>query len=138
MQQVKLALSLAAAFGAGVATRVLNPAYQAVDLGLEGSFLAGLVGGYSTGLMAGALISIPAMFPGEFMSMPLFAAVGVLGGLLRDIAPDKEEIWGKWLARRHRRGFLSWVVVNRLLVRYALPAAIAVHSVCRRVSEGVT
>src|ERR1700730_5830337 len=93
VQRVKLALSMAAAFGAGVATRVLNPAYQAVDLGLEGSFLSGLVGGYLTGLMAGALISIPAMFPGAFMSMPLFAAVGVLGGLLRDIAPDKEEIW---------------------------------------------
>ena len=92
-QQMKLALSLAAAFGAGVATRVLNPAYQAVDLGLEGSFLSGLLGGYSTGLVAGALIAIPAMFPGEFMSMPLFAGVGVLGGMLRDIAPDKEEIW---------------------------------------------
>src|SRR5881392_1226959 len=51
MQRVKLALSLTAAFGAGVAVRVLNPAYQAVDLGLEGSFLSGLVGGYMTGLM---------------------------------------------------------------------------------------
>ena len=27
------------------------------------------------------------------MSMILFAAVGVLGGLLRDVAPDKEAIW---------------------------------------------
>jgi two-component system LytT family sensor kinase len=27
------------------------------------------------------------------MSMPLLAAVGVLGGLLRDVAPDKEAIW---------------------------------------------
>src|SRR5438132_10623122 len=93
MQQVKLALSLAAAFGAGVATRVLNPAYQAVDLGLEGSFLAGLLGGYLTGLLAGALISLPAMFKGELMSMLLFAAAGVLAGLLRDVAPDTEEIW---------------------------------------------
>ena len=33
------------------------------------------------------------MFNGELMSMPLFAAVGVLGGLLRDVAPDKEAIW---------------------------------------------
>src|SRR5208283_1995981 len=29
----------------------------------------------------------------EWMSMVLFAAVGVLGGLLRDLAPDKEAIW---------------------------------------------
>jgi RNA-directed DNA polymerase len=47
-------------------------------------------------------------------------------------------IWRKWLARRRRRGFLSWAVFGRLLKRYALPAAIAVHSVCRRVSEPVT
>ena len=67
--------------------------YEAVDLGLEGSLVAGMVGGYVTGLLAGVLISIPALFRGEFMSMPLFAGVGVLGGLLRDIAPEKEDIW---------------------------------------------
>ncbi len=93
VQRVKLALSLAAAFGAGVATRVLSPAYQAADLGLEGSLLSGLVGGYLTGLVAGILISLPAMFDGQLMSLLLFTAVGVLGGLLRDVAPDEETIW---------------------------------------------
>ena len=92
-QRVKLALSCSAAYGAGVATRVFSRTYQAVDLGLEGSLVAGMVGGYVTGLLAGVLISIPAVSRGEFMSMPLFAGVGVLGGLLRDIAPEKEDIW---------------------------------------------
>ncbi len=76
-----------------MATRVLIPTYQALDLGLEGSLLAGMVGGYVTGLVSGILISAPAMAHGELMSMPLFAGVGVLGGLLRDIAPEKEDIW---------------------------------------------
>jgi two-component system LytT family sensor kinase len=94
VQRAKLALSCSVAYGAGVATRVLNPtAYQAVDLGLEGSLAAGMVGGYVTGLLSGVLISIPTLFHGEWMSMPLFAGVGVLGGLLRDIAPEKEDIW---------------------------------------------
>jgi two-component system LytT family sensor kinase len=93
VQRVKLALSCSAAYGAGVATRALNPAYQAVDLGMEGSLVAGMVGGYVTGLLSGVLISIPALFRGEFVSLPLFAGVGVLGGLLRDIAPEKEDIW---------------------------------------------
>jgi two-component system LytT family sensor kinase len=93
VQRVKLALSCSAAYGAGVATRVFTRRYEAVDLGLEGSLVAGMVGGYVTGLLSGVLISIPAMFRGEFMSMPLFAGVGVLGGLLRDIAPEKEDIW---------------------------------------------
>ena len=92
-QRVRLALGLALIFGAGVGTRVLTKGYLAVDLGLEGSLLAGLIAGYVTGLMGGVLISIPAMINGEYLTMPLLAAVGVLGGLLRDCAPDKEEIW---------------------------------------------
>jgi len=93
VQRVKLALGCSVVYGAGVATRVFIPTYQAVDLGLEGSLVAGMVGGYVTGLLSGVLISIPAFFNGELMSMPLFAGVGVLGGLLRDVAPEKEDIW---------------------------------------------
>jgi two-component system LytT family sensor kinase len=81
-------------FGLGVAVRVLTKdAYAAVDLGLEGALVMGMLGGYITGLLSGVIISIPAMFNGELMSMPLLAAAGVLGGLLRDVAPDKEAIW---------------------------------------------
>jgi len=93
VQRVKLALGCSAFYGAGVATRVLIPAYSAVDLGLEGSLVSGMVGGYVTGLLSGILISIPAVIKGEVMSMPLYAGIGVLGGLLRDLAPEKEDIW---------------------------------------------
>ena len=92
-QRLQLALSISTVFGAGVGTRVLIPTYQAVDLGLEGSLISGMVGGYVTGLVSGVIISLPAMFNGELMSMPLFAGVGVLGGLLRDLAPEKEDVW---------------------------------------------
>jgi two-component system, LytTR family, sensor kinase len=93
-QRVQMALVCAAIFGAGVAARVLtHDQYQAVDLGLEGSLVMGMLGGYVTGLLAGVLISLPAMLNGELMSMPLLAAVGVMGGLLRDLAPDKESLW---------------------------------------------
>ena len=92
-QRVQMALVCAVIYGAGVATRVMTNGYQAVDLGLEGSLVMGMLGGYVTGLLAGVLISVPAMFHGELMTMTLFAAVGVFGGLLRDLAPDKEFIW---------------------------------------------
>jgi len=93
-QRVQMALVCAFIYGAGVATRVgTHDAYAAVDLGLEGSLVLGMLGGYVTGLLSGVLISIPAMLNGELMSMTLFAAVGVMGGLLRDVAPDKEDIW---------------------------------------------
>ncbi|MGA3189321.1 MAG: histidine kinase [Bryobacteraceae bacterium] len=94
-QRVQMAVVCAVIFGLGVAVRVVGTdnAYAAVDLGLEGCLVMGMLGGYVTGFLSGVLISIPAMFHGELMSMPLLAAVGVLGGLLRDVAPDKEAIW---------------------------------------------
>ncbi len=92
-QRLRLALGFSAVFAAGVGTRVLTKSYRAVDLGLEGSLLAGVVGGYFTGLVSGVLISLPAMFAGEWLTMVLFAGVGVLGGLLRDLAPEPEEVW---------------------------------------------
>jgi len=92
-QRLELAVWLSVAFGASVAVRVLSPSYAAADLGLEGSLIAGILGGYVTGLAAGVLISVPAMLGGELLTMPLLASVGVLGGVLRDLAPNPEEVW---------------------------------------------
>lgn len=92
-QRLRLALWFSALFGASVATRVIARSYQAVDLGLEGSLLAGLLGGYVTGMLSGILISLPAMIHGENLTMPLLAGIGLFGGVLRDLAPDPEEIW---------------------------------------------
>ena len=92
-QRAALSLWLGSAFGASVAVRVMTQNYPAADLGLEGALLAGILGGYVTGLLSGVLISLPAMYRGELLTMPLLAAVGVLGGVLRDLAPNPEEIW---------------------------------------------
>ncbi len=93
-QRLELALWLSVVFGASVAMRIVGKnAYQGADLGLEGSFIAGMLGGYVTGLLSGMAISMPAFFDHGYATMPLLAGVGVLGGLLRDIAPSTEEIW---------------------------------------------
>jgi two-component system LytT family sensor kinase len=92
-QRVWLSIWLSVAFGASVAIRVVSRNYPGADLGLEGALLAGILGGYVTGLASGVLISVPAMFAGEHLTMPLLAAVGVLGGVLRDLAPAAEEVW---------------------------------------------
>lgn len=92
-QRLRLALWFSAVFAASVATRVVGRSYQAVDLGLEASLLAGILGGYVTGLLSGILISLPAMIAGEHLTMPLLAGIGLLGGMVRDCAPDPEEIW---------------------------------------------
>ena len=92
-QRMALSLWLAVVFGASVAVRVVAPNYRVADLGLEGSLLAGVLGGYVTGLVSGVLISLPAVLTGQHLTMPLLAGIGVLGGLLRDLAPAPDEIW---------------------------------------------
>jgi two-component system LytT family sensor kinase len=92
-QRVALSLWVSIVFGASVATGVVAPTYKVADMGLEGSLIAGIMGGYVTGLLSGIIISLPAAFNGEHTVMPLLAGIGVLGGLLRDLAPDPEEIW---------------------------------------------
>jgi hypothetical protein len=48
-----------------------------------------------------------------------------------------KRLWWKWLGRRRsgNRPTVNWF--TRLLDRYPIPNAVAVHSVCRRRSEGV-
>ena len=92
-QRMTLSGLLSIVFGGSVAMRVLAPTYRVADLGLEGSLLAGILGGYVTGLVSGVLISLPAVFAGHSLTMPLFAGIGVLGGVLRDLAPNPDEIW---------------------------------------------
>ena len=95
-QRLTLSALLSAVFGASVAIRVLfhrTEAYKVADLGLEGSLIAGVLGGYVTGLLCGVLISLPAVIAGQHLTMPLLAGIGVLGGLLRDLAPNPDEIW---------------------------------------------
>ena len=43
--------------------------------------------------------------------------------------------WRYWLSRRNRKRTMTWDCFNRLLKRYPLPAAIAIHSVCRHAAK---
>ncbi len=92
-QRLEMALAFGSIFGAGAAARVATGSYQAADLTLAGAYLAGLLGGYVTGMVSGILMSLPGMFANELLAMPMYAGIGVLGGLVRDFAPSTEEIW---------------------------------------------
>lgn len=93
-ERLRLAFVFSFIFGASAGVRILSHyQYSAVDLALEGAQIAGMLGGYVTGLITGLCVSVPDMFEGRFMSMPLFAAAGLLGALMHDLAPVKEDIW---------------------------------------------
>ncbi len=88
-----LAFIFSIIFGSTAGLRILSHQYQAVDLAMEGAIIAGMLGGYVSGLITGICVSLADMFTGKFMSMPLFAAAGLIGALMHDLAPEKEDIW---------------------------------------------
>lgn len=93
-QRVHLSLWFAAVFAPGVLVRVItHDSYAALDLSLEGSLLAGITGGYICGWLAGMMIAIPSMFHLELASLPFLAIAGLAGGMLRDSASEREDIW---------------------------------------------
>jgi two-component system LytT family sensor kinase len=93
-ERLHLALIFALVFGASAGVRILShQQYTAVDLAFEGAVIAGALGGYVSGLLTGILVALPDMYALEFMSLPLFAAAGLIGALIHDLAPRREDIW---------------------------------------------
>jgi RNA-directed DNA polymerase len=62
-----------------------------------------------------------------------FGYFGITGNseALRRFRDAVTRLWRTWLARRRRRAPSSWDRFHLLLRRYSLPAAVAIHSVCR-------
>jgi len=92
-QKLKLMLFLVPPLIVGVILRLLSQAYRFADLSLEGAFLMGLLGGRVVGPIGGAIITIPALMAHEWLAMPAASTAGLLGGLIRQIIPDKEDLW---------------------------------------------
>ncbi len=92
-ERIQLSLGISTFCAVSSIVRLSTRTYLAAEMSLEGSLLAGVIGGYVSGLLTGILSSLPAMAMGEYLAMPLYASVGVLGGLLRDLARDREWIW---------------------------------------------
>jgi two-component system LytT family sensor kinase len=89
--RLAFALGLGIPLTAGVMARLLLH-YDAADLTLEGSFLAGLIAGPYAGATVGALVGIPPLGNGEIIALPFAVGCGFAGGLLREVCP-KEAIW---------------------------------------------
>jgi two-component system LytT family sensor kinase len=117
-QKVRLMLFVTPALALGVTLRIVGHPYRAADLMLEGSFLLGLLGGRVVGPLGGSIISLPAFFNHEWLSTPVAAAAGLVGGLIRQAIPNTEEIWKlgpftflstpRLLVQLFRRAKVSW------------------------------
>ena len=91
--KVKLMLFLTPPFALGVLLRLIGQPYRFADLMLEGSFILGLLGGRVVGPLGGAIISLPGFAHREWLAMPVAATAGLLGGLVRQIMTNTEDIW---------------------------------------------
>jgi two-component system LytT family sensor kinase len=92
-QKLKLMLFMTPALFLGVTLRLVGQPYRFADLSLEGAFLMGLLAGRVVGPIGGAIITIPALVGHEWLAMPAASASGLLGGLIRQAIPNKEDIW---------------------------------------------
>jgi two-component system LytT family sensor kinase len=92
-QKLKLMLFMTPLLIFGVALRLVGAPYRFADLSLEGAFLLGLLGGRVVGPMGGAIVAIPALLGHEWLAMPAASAAGLLGGLIRQAIPNKEDLW---------------------------------------------
>ena len=75
----------------GVVARLLLR-YNAADITLEGTLLAGLIAGPSAAVIVGAMVAIPAVAAGEWITLPFAFGVAWAAGGLREMCP-KEDIW---------------------------------------------
>ena len=53
------------------------------DLGFEVSILVGVIGGRLAGAIGGALLAFPALFYGEYLTLPVNVIAGAVAGVLR-------------------------------------------------------
>src|SRR5215470_204860 len=115
-------LGLAAALAAGVWKFGATPSPIVGDLSLETTILLGALAGRFAGIVGGALLALPGLLSGAWLTVPLYVAIGLISGQLREFAPNHEEIWKfspfnylsilRWLRRAEPRPSLAdWQVM---------------------------
>ncbi|HXT76787.1 MAG TPA: histidine kinase [Candidatus Eisenbacteria bacterium] len=123
-QKLKLMFFMTPPLIVGVALRLVGLPYRFADLSVEGAFLMGLLGGRVVGPIGGAIITIPALMAHEWLGMPAASTAGLIGGLMRQTIPNKEELWNfgpftflnipRDLVRLIRSARMSWELLPLL------------------------
>jgi two-component system LytT family sensor kinase len=94
-----------------------------------------VIGGVYAGVLGGVLVSIPAIYHGEYVTLPFNVIVGFIAGGLRELADqwaDKEDIWSfspfidltifRWIKRNIPNPRMDWQIaffVIILLLQFA-------------------
>ncbi|MBZ5722534.1 MAG: histidine kinase [Acidobacteriia bacterium] len=92
-QKIYLVLWIGIPLAIGVWIRFSAKSFFAGDLSFETAILLGVIAGRFAGSMAGVLVSLPALLHGEWLTLPFTLLCGIAAGQLRNLAPDREDIW---------------------------------------------
>ena len=115
------------ALAAGVWRFGATPSPIVGDLSLETTILLGALAGRFAGIVGGALLALPALFSGAWLTLPLYVLIGLISGQVREFAPNHEEIWKfspfnylslvRWIRRAEPRPRLGdWQVMFLLTI----------------------
>jgi len=117
-EKMELVFILSTPILLGVLVRHWVRNFYAADIAFEGAILLGVIGGPLAGTTGGVLVSLPALFLGEWLTLPMNVLAGALAGLLRHIGGDREAIWSfsplfdlsiyRWIRRSIRKSFIDW------------------------------
>src|SRR5437899_20600 len=115
---IYLVLFTCAPFAVGVYIRCNVPSFRSADLGFEVAILMGVMAGRVAGALGGSILAVPAMFYGEYLTLPANVVVGALAGVLRHFCRNEEEIWTfspfldlsvyRWMKRFLRDRRIDW------------------------------
>jgi two-component system LytT family sensor kinase len=137
MDRVRMGVLLAAIFIVCVVVRKFT--YQgAMDLSLEGTLLAGFLGGVWVGTGVGAAIGAVCWIFGEVVAFPFYATAGFVSGALVTLLHARGEIWSFSLNPFYIVYDFVARLVRRRLDRNFIPFAICVvfglarHGLLRR------
>jgi two-component system, LytTR family, sensor kinase len=125
-QKIYLALWFGIPIALGVWIRSLQKSFLAGDLSFETTLLLGVIGGRLTGVFGGALIALPAVAHGEWITLPFNVLCGFAAGQLRNLASDKEDVWSfspfidlsiyRWIRRNFPKPRFDWQIMFFLTI----------------------
>jgi two-component system, LytTR family, sensor kinase len=124
-QTMALVAMICVPLSLGVLIRVRVPNFLAADLSFEATVLMGLVLGPAAAMVGGAALAIPAMWHGEYWTLPVNLAVAAITGAFGKVA-DREDVWSfspmidlsvyRWVTRNLRRPHLDRQILLLMLI----------------------
>jgi two-component system LytT family sensor kinase len=111
-QTLRLLAWICVPLTAGVWVRVRVPNFYAADISFEATILMGLLLGPAPAMLGGAALSLPAVWHGEYWTLPVNLAVAAIIGAFGRFT-DREDVWSfspmidlslyRWVTRNLRK-----------------------------------